>query len=200
MNSARQIRTREEQFVEYLTGLVDREDRASLAALRRGLGKAPGEAAEAYRYVVPWLRRDSPPWEDDVYFLVASLFALHQKNWKAVASNRRTTNLGASFARMANEVEGGSVERRFVALLNCDRDDLPEHLRHAISLLKSKEVPVDWTQLLQQIQDWARYDRRVQREWARAFWGALPGSESADSGSTSGDGNPSTRSDDLGEE
>lgn len=69
--------------------------------------------------------------------------------------------------------EGGEpgVERRFVALLNCHRDDLPAHLRHAVGLLKSKEIPVDWAELLHDILRWDSESRSVQRAWARAFWG-----------------------------
>jgi CRISPR system Cascade subunit CasB len=63
------------------------------------------------------------------------------------------------------------VERRFVALLNCHQDDLDHHLRQAVSLLKSKDAPVDWAELLKDIQRWDNDDRLVQRRWARAFWG-----------------------------
>jgi CRISPR system Cascade subunit CasB len=62
------------------------------------------------------------------------------------------------------------VEKRLVALLNCHRNDLPDHLRHTIGLLKSKEIPVNWTQLLWDVQNWQRESRDVQRNWARQFW------------------------------
>lgn len=179
---------REERFVAYLAGLAAAEDRAALAALRRSLGKAPGEAAEAYRYVAPWLP-DTPRWgEEEAYCLVAALFAWHPHDWPA---NERVgpTNLGASLRRLAERMErrnsgaGGSapaaaamgstnpaVERRLVALLNCHRDDLPEHLRRVVGLLRAHDVPVDWALLLRDVRDWQRDDRRVQRAWARAYW------------------------------
>jgi CRISPR system Cascade subunit CasB len=66
------------------------------------------------------------------------------------------------------------VERRFVALLNASPHDLAEHLRHAIALLRSKKIPVDWAQLLRDVQDWNWPNHPVQRNWARAFWAAFP--------------------------
>jgi CRISPR system Cascade subunit CasB len=64
-----------------------------------------------------------------------------------------------------------SVERRFVGLLNCHADDLDKHLRQAVGLLKSKDIPIDWTRLLHDIQGWIWESRNVQLAWARAFWG-----------------------------
>ena len=54
-------KSREERFVEYLEELERNEDRAALAALRRSLGKSPGEAAEAHRYVLPF---NPATWEE----------------------------------------------------------------------------------------------------------------------------------------
>ena len=74
-------------------------------------------------------------------------------------------------------VDGGNrddaekrVEKRLVALLNCHQDDLPDHLRHVISLLKAKDIFINWLQLLNDVQNWQRESRDVQRRWARQFW------------------------------
>jgi CRISPR system Cascade subunit CasB len=64
-----------------------------------------------------------------------------------------------------------AVERRFVALLNAHPEDLDKHLRHAVSLLKAHEIPVDWLRLLGDLRGWGNPERYVQRNWARAFWG-----------------------------
>lgn len=168
-------RERQLAFVEHLESLVATQDRAALAALRRGLGKDPGTVAEMHRHVVPWLPAGASPWQEDAYYVLAALFAWHQGSWHRQDGDRKATNLGASFARLAAGVEGDRVERRFVALLNCHRDDLSTHLRHAVGLLKSAEVPIDWSQLLRDIQNWGMESRPVQRGWARAYWGSHPG-------------------------
>jgi CRISPR system Cascade subunit CasB len=160
---------RVERFVEYLEKLHSAEDRAALAALRRSLGKTPGEAAEAHRYV---LHFHPAVWEEPAYYLVAGLFALHPASWRREAGDKRPTNFGASFAWLRSNTDSDSIERRFVALLDCHENDLAEHLRHAVSLLRSKEIPVNWAQLLKDLRNWNHEDRFAQRSWARSFWGS----------------------------
>lgn len=152
------------RFIEHLEGL--REDRGALAALRRGLGQPPGTAAEQFRYVVPWLAASCSRQEEEAFFLVAGLFSLHPE---AGGSG----DIGAHMAR-ARDPQGDNVaiERRFTALLAAHPDDLPFYLRQAVSFLRSKEVPVDWNQLLTDIRAWSHPDRYVQRRWARSYWGS----------------------------
>lgn len=156
----------DERFVAHLEKLRDADDRAALARLRRGLGKPPGTVPEMHALVLPWLPQDIPRWHEDQCYLIAALFASHPQ-----AGGQGS--LGKSFGLLRDKSEGKeSVERRFVALLNCHEEELPDHLRHAISLLKSKEIPVDWRELLNDLHHWGHSDRRVQRKWARDFWTA----------------------------
>jgi CRISPR system Cascade subunit CasB len=80
--------------------------------------------------------------------------------------------MGRHFAK-ARDREGDdtAIERRFTALLAAHPDDLDGYLRQAVSFLRSKEVPVDWHQLLTDVMAWGHPDRYVQQQWARAFWG-----------------------------
>lgn len=165
-----QLTDREKAFAKFLEKLAQEKNRAALAALRRGLGKDPGQAAEMYPYIVPWLSADPPPLVAAAYYHVAAWFAWHQGSWPDQSDETGPTNLGASFARLAAAVDSKSLESRFVALLNCHPDDLPQHLRHAVGLLKSKNIPVDWAQLLHDFQAWGWESRAVQKKWARAFW------------------------------
>ncbi|HEX6780206.1 MAG TPA: type I-E CRISPR-associated protein Cse2/CasB [Ktedonobacterales bacterium] len=165
------------EFVQALKRLADnRQGRpknlGALAALRRGLGKPPGTVAEMYPYVTQYLPERPSRREEDAYFLIAALFAWHQLDWTAGEEFKKKRNFGASFRRLALSADSQSIEKRFVALLDARSEDLPEHLRHAIGLLKSKEIPVDWVQLLEQVSAWDHDDRRVQRAWAGAYWGS----------------------------
>lgn len=150
----------EGRFVSRLETLREGDARAALAALRRGLGGHP--PYEVYR----WLPVGLKPWQEDAALLVAALFAWHpQKGGRG--------NLGSAFFRIPDRSD--SVEKRFAALLNCHGDDLPAHLRQAVSLLKAKEVPVNWLQLLKDLRNWDRQEHWVQRNWAREFWGGKVG-------------------------
>jgi CRISPR system Cascade subunit CasB len=172
MTGAGAAATRDVAFIAYLKDLSQRDDRAALAALRRGLGKEPGTAIDAYKHV---LRFNPRQWEEEWFCLVAALFALHPTDWPVDETHgRRSTNFGASLARLWLKREAGrdGLERRLVALLNAHREDLPDKLRHAVSLLRAEEVPVDWLQLLRDLRGWEADNRRVQRSWARAYWGS----------------------------
>ena len=153
-------------FVAYLSGLAGREERGALAALRRGLGRSPGTTPETFKYAVPWLSQEAVRADEDRYFLVASLFGLHP-------SSTSEGNMGATFRQIHREgghEEGDSLEKRFVALLNAHSDDLPNHLRHAVAMARSNDVPVNWYQLLCDLRHWGHPDRFVQRQWATSFW------------------------------
>ena len=160
----------EYRFIGHLEALRERGDRAALAALRRTLGKDPVSAPEAYPIVMPYLPDGAGERVERIYFLVGSLFAVHQKSWLRAEPDRSRHDFGASMRILAERRPGGGVERRFGALLACDEAELSDHLRHAVALLKSEEVPIDWASLLSDLKEW-NYERRpAQRRWARSFW------------------------------
>jgi CRISPR system Cascade subunit CasB len=162
-------------FVSSLGALVARQDRGALAALRRGLGKPPGLAPEMDRYVVPWLRGDRPWRSDESYYLLASLFAAWHQGRDAPKIEEGATP-GRALRRLARRAQqqAPSIERRFTALLACHRDELFTHLRHVGSLLRAHDEPLDWAQLLTDLDRWDNPSRSVQRRWARDFWRADP--------------------------
>ena len=151
---------REEAFVEHLQRLAQEQDRAALAALRSGLAQPDCVAAAMHPHVVPFLA-DQRDWDDWRFYLVGALFAWHPRS-------AGTRNLGESFRAISDLSE--SVEARLIALLNAHRDDVPSHLRQAIGLLRSKDVPVNWARLLRDLGAWDHPDRWVQRAWARRFY------------------------------
>jgi CRISPR system Cascade subunit CasB len=157
-------------LIDYLERLVRDQDRSAMAALRRGLGKPPGTVLDMHRYVAPFLPRGRP-WEEDVYYLVAALFAYWHQGETTVAAHP-PDNLGASLASLRSG-SGSSIEMRFTALLKSHRDDLPSHLRQAVGLLKAKQIPVNWRNLCRDLAYWGHEKSWVQRSWARSFW-ALP--------------------------
>jgi len=158
-------------FIARLQELAQKQERGALAALRRGLGKPPGSAPEMFRYVEPWLGEKRSAAQESAYYLVAALFALHPKS-------TREGNMGKHMAQTRTPGGEDALERRFTAMLSAHPEDLPFHLRQAVSFLKSKnEVPVNWNQLLWDIQNWGGEDRLVQKRWASAFWSKSQPSE-----------------------
>lgn len=167
------------RLVSGLQRLVEREERAALASLRRGLGKPPGAAPDMFPVIVPLLPPGRIATSDEaVAYAVASLFASHSASWTGEGDGRWSRNFGASMRRLGDETTSQGASRRITALLASDRERLDDHLRGAVSLLKAKNVPVDWEQLTWDLLQWDRDDRTVQRRWASAFW--APGNASAD--------------------
>lgn len=161
-----------DRFVVHLEHLRDRADLGALAALRRGLGKDAWEAPEMFAHVVPWLPEQASRWDESCHFLVGALFAWHPLSEHPEDGFRR--NLGHSFARLRSALSEESVERRFSALVASNRDELADRLRAAVGLLRTKEVAIDWTQLLRDLRRWGSEARRVERAWARSFWSPEP--------------------------
>jgi CRISPR system Cascade subunit CasB len=140
-----------------------RSDRALLARLKRGLGQSPEDVPMAGSFTYTFSSAENPNQRDEETFhLIATLFALHP------AEGGRG-NMGNHLRQLwADKPEPPSnVERRFVTLLTAERDDLRDALRHAVSLLKSKEIPVNWRRLLDDVTYW---NEQVKREWSRQFW------------------------------
>lgn len=153
-------------FVTYLEKLRDDNNRGTLASLRRGLGKNPGSVSSMYPHVVPWIRNDADDWEESIYYMIASFFAFHPLRGGY-------GNVGDVFYEIKRKSGNSeSIEQRFVALLNCNFEDLHMHLRHAISLAKSKDIAIDWSTLMKDLKYWNNPERFVQKNWAKSFWGS----------------------------
>jgi CRISPR system Cascade subunit CasB len=145
-----------------------------LAALRRAVGRRPGEVVEACRIVDPFLPLHVSRREEWAAYSTATVMALHPVHARR-AEGRRVAGFGRSLRRIRirDGEEDSGVERRFVALLSADSEQVVVHLRGLIMLLhdRASDEPVDFVQLYWDLIDWDREDRRVQRDWAAAFWG-----------------------------
>lgn len=150
----------QDRLVEHLEGVAHREDRATLALLRGTLQQ--GRALEGLRVVLPYIVRDPKRAEraEDDALLLAGLFALHPESG--------SLSLASALRNVARESD--SVELRFRALLSASREDLPMHLRHAVTLAASKRLPIDWSDLHTSIRFWDHPSDRTRRAWARDFW------------------------------
>lgn len=166
---------REVPFISHLER--KRDDRAMLAALRRGLGQPPGAVPAMFPYVVPWVeQRPQGSWYEEAHYIIAALFGYSPES-------TRRGNMGTHFATVQRRFPATSdaVERRFITLMAAHPEDLGFHLRQAVSLLKAREVPINWHELMYHVIRWDHPDRRawIHRQWANEFWGT-PESTSPD--------------------
>lgn len=183
----------------YLSALATDEnrDRAKLAALRRGLGQPGGWDPQLAGIVNPRIG-DIAERRTTICYQVAALFGLHPVGWKrggddsARYENRSFTQSLHLYASERSQNGGGSLDdikqpldRRVMALLNADSDDVFTHLRYAVSLLRNSKIPVDWGKLILDLDRWDEPDRKVQRTWSRAWWPAPPWVDGGTSGASS---------------
>ncbi|MEP7149524.1 MAG: type I-E CRISPR-associated protein Cse2/CasB [Acidobacteriota bacterium] len=173
-----ETQTADHAVVGYLKELAKRQDRAALAHLRRGLGKRPGEAMGMYPYIGRFISEKTNQSYDRAVFLTSALFADY---WEAPSN---AGNLGQSVRRLFDETKSDSIEKRFVALLDAEAEDLHYYLRQIVGLLKSKSIPVNWNELFKHIQGWDHPDGYVQKKWARSFWGSTDTNKSQNTNET----------------
>lgn len=155
----------EERLVAALVELAAKEDRAMLAQLRASL--AEGRETLAYPFAARFFRREPAPREHDDVLVVAQLFALHPEH-------RATVSLAKALSMVANSGASASVELRFRALLDADREDVPTHLRHAVSLLASHGQAFDFVNLFRTLRGWNYSRNDARRQWAQDFWSVRP--------------------------
>ena len=87
-------------------------------------------------------------WSDVGFnFFLTDLVTAHPK-----ISHDPKENLDQTIKRLyLAQNESPSIEKRFLAVLEADDDQLLQHLRHLVNLLKAKNLVVDWQLLLQDL-------------------------------------------------
>lgn len=165
-----------ERFIEYLLRLAGKQgDRGAMATLRHSLAFAPGCYPPAYPYVEPFVGNERSVRDARRLALygVAGLFARHPEH--------RPQSFASAFGELlrrhvsAGKGNGESVEKRFIALLGADPENVLDYLRQAISLLAATELGLDYARLLDDLSHWMRPegDRdRLRQIWARDFYRA----------------------------
>ncbi len=158
---------------------LGRLDAGGLAQLRRSAGQRLDESSRAYATFFPliphWVER---PADQELYFLVASLYALttrggdHRRQQGGVSLGKALHQLRqaqlASTGRTQNDKI--SLDRRFATLIEADTEQLPFRLRQLVRLLYSQQLTLDWNRLLRDLFVWRAADQCTQRRWMREYY------------------------------
>lgn len=153
-------------FIAWLEKLNESDSKVR-AVLRRSLAFDPGLHIPAFPYVEPFLKGEESGWRRDVHYLVAALWAAHWREGRAGAAH------ALAHACATHQLDSGSAstERRFISLLDADRDQLPHRLRQMVALLG--EQPIDFQAMLNDLKLWDSDTKRIQNTWARDFYRSL---------------------------
>jgi CRISPR system Cascade subunit CasB len=173
----------EDRFVARLEALAARDDRASLARLKRCAGRRIAESGSVMRLFYQLLPGSIHPRAEEDYFLIATLFPM--------ATRRGTGDLGRSLRilrwRLAESQHDG-IDRRVALLLDSSRAELSFRLRQVIRQVARHELPLDWRQILRDIQFWDHPERWVQKRWARSYFGGMSEAPPSSTDGSPGDG------------
>jgi CRISPR system Cascade subunit CasB len=156
-------------FFEFLWKL----DRKGFAELRRSLSNGPGMDMKAIRYVEQFAASEPRAWNSQMYYLAAGLFCLVERPLEpgSSAPTPRESNLGENIARLYLDKEkSGSIEHRFVRLLDADEEQLTDRLRQMVTLLHGNDITIGWEQLLFDLCIWHNEKRHTQHRWAKSFY------------------------------
>ncbi|KGQ22210.2 type I-E CRISPR-associated protein Cse2/CasB [Thermus filiformis] len=151
-----------EEFIRRLEDLKAKKAwTRARAVLRRSLAFPPGAYPPAMPYVEPYVGK-AEGWRREAYYLVAALYALKD------GAHRPDRTLARALREEGRGRDSASLERRFLALLDADRDQVASRLRRAVALV---EGGLDFGRLLDDLRFWFDPNRRVQARWAREFYG-----------------------------
>jgi CRISPR system Cascade subunit CasB len=164
-------------FICYLQALKAQERRDVLATLRQSLAFEPGTYPKAFPYIERFVSLDAH--ERDSYrlalYAVAGLFARHPEH----VENK---SFAAAFGELMRRRESGSIEQRFIALLDADAENIVDYLRQSVSLLASDGIGCNYVHLLDDLSDWMNPFKtekrdRLRQRWARDFYRATQTAE-----------------------
>lgn len=152
-------------------------DRGRQAGLKRNAGNSLGES-RGVGWFYSLLRSDQFGRDEEIFFMAATLLA---QDRRALEGRRPFSgDFGRTMRQLAERGSSDGVERRFRILLDSDFDledghkpaggELAFRLRQLVKLAASKEVGVDWPQLLYDLQRWGAPGKRVQKRWAKSYY------------------------------
>ncbi len=181
--NSREIQTFVKQKIEALTrnrnvGAV----RATLANLRRGVGKSPGSIPQLWSVTLDGFPQalmgkgtvaSKGEWATHT---ALTLFALHQQGKEPASEcvSKEGVKLGEAVRRLSTgaEVED-RIKRRFDAAITAsDPIEFAQHLRGLIQLLKQASLKLDYPALGEQL-FWFQYPEHreaIRLQWGRAFY------------------------------
>jgi CRISPR system Cascade subunit CasB len=152
---------------------------ATLAKLRRGIGKEPGSQPELWEVTLDGLPEslqgndERPSFGERAVHTALTLFALHQqgKDIKEKCMSEPDTTLGEAIRQMIrrNPDREAAIKRRFMAAVTADSyEELVWHLRGLVQLLRAAEVKLDYPLLAKELY---RYQFPGNRDRIRLHWG-----------------------------
>lgn len=163
-NKARNRLEYESKFLQLVCDQT-KNDNAAKADFKRALSGESEHVRKVYRYVLPYVGNASE-WELKQILIPVACLSVYYP------SDSTTGNFGHSCRELAKATNSEGADRRFRALLDLSLADIKSPLTALVRQMKSKEIAINYPQLLADLRQWEHPNEYVQDQWARAFWGA----------------------------
>jgi CRISPR system Cascade subunit CasB len=165
----------DQDFITSLKNLKD-NDRGAFTALKRAAGTNIAQSRQgaiaAFYKILPYSLMNSK--KEEVYYLIATLYG-HNDEYPFAG------DFGETMRTVKNKFDSESMDRRMTGLLDCNFEiskhgiiwggEVAYKLRQLVKLANSKDVGINWLQLLKDLKNWNHPEKFVQKKWARNYFG-----------------------------
>lgn len=155
--------------------------KALCAKLRRGIGKHPGALPDIWEITLSDLpdemrsQNKNPSYAEWAIHTALTLYALHRQG-KTESMNGEHSAFGTAVAMLVTPDRSNldAVKRRFDATITAtDFTELAYHARGLISLLKAKDIKLNYPQFAEELYSYQLNADSVRLRWGENFYGAL---------------------------
>jgi CRISPR system Cascade subunit CasB len=156
---------------------IKKEDLGGQAIFKRAMSGDPEHIRKVYEFLPNEIRIESEWAETHIWIPVACLFVLYPQKIDRVRDPKKR-NFGRSCWNLAMDIDqtgqSKGTPRRFKALLDTSLVDIRSPLNNLVRQMKSRDIPIDYPQLLIDLQQWDHPKQYIQDNWARTYWDAAP--------------------------
>ena len=179
-----QVKNQVRQKIKQLQDLPEHPRKAALANLRRGVGRVPGDLPELWGSFLLGMPQElqstggEPTRAEWSIYLALTLYAMHQQGNELPekSMNKEGVKFGSAVHRLVDpedQPEKNGVFRRFNALATASSiQEVSQHLRGMIQLLRANDIPLDYPQLAADLYNLQFPDSsaRVRLRWGQEYY------------------------------
>jgi CRISPR system Cascade subunit CasB len=147
--------------------------RASLAKLRRGIGRSLDESPELFGEVFPGFPLPGNAYAENAVFIALSLYAFHKQGQDSSMNIEKMSIGKAMRGLVRGEDNEEAINSRFDRILTSNNiEELAVHLRGVIGLLKREGVGFDYSFFASDLYYFQQEDKRrkVIGDWGRDYY------------------------------
>lgn len=166
-----------ESFIKYLFLLYHQSDYKTLSKFRKMREQRPHYFSVHVERILSNHLQGLPDAERYARLLVAMGFAFYPHT-KAFG------NMGNTYRVVKRHYRSGtSIERRFENLIDADEKlALFDRMLAWIMLCKTRKAPINWFQLIDDLNRWGEQGKPIQRAWSTSAFANLPRNENVANG------------------